>query len=129
MITVRKYTIDDENALMELIENEGADWECYYGKEVNQKYRNSLKNSITYIAFYDNTLCGYSRSIDDNGFYIYVCDLLVDKRFRGHGIGKKLMDCVIKDYPEQTVYVMSDVDEYYEKQGYKKEGSVFEVIL
>lgn len=31
------------------------------------------------------------------------------------------------EYPGQTVYVMSDVDAYYEKVGFQKIGSVFEV--
>jgi hypothetical protein len=35
------------------------------------------------------------------------------------------MEQVCKEYPEQTVYVMSDVDPYYEKQGYQKEGTIF----
>jgi len=38
------------------------------------------------------------------------------------------MECIYKDHPDKIVYVMSDVDEYYEKQGYRKEGSVFEVL-
>lgn len=38
------------------------------------------------------------------------------------------MNCVTQQYPEQTVYVMSDVDDYYIKQGFRREGSVFEVI-
>lgn len=37
------------------------------------------------------------------------------------------MECICSDYPEHIVYVMSDVDGYYEKLGYKKEGSVYEV--
>jgi hypothetical protein len=32
------------------------------------------------------------------------------------------------DYAQQPVYVMSDVDPYYEKQGYQRVGSIFEVV-
>jgi hypothetical protein len=38
------------------------------------------------------------------------------------------MECIYQDYPNHTVYVMSDVDGYYQKQGYIREGSIFEVI-
>jgi hypothetical protein len=34
---------------------------------------------------------------------------------------------VCQDFPNQPVYVMSDVDPYYEKLGYRREGSIFEV--
>jgi hypothetical protein len=37
------------------------------------------------------------------------------------------MQCIYKDYPDRIVYVMSDLDGYYEKQGFVREGSVFEV--
>jgi len=47
--------------------------------------------------------------------------------YRGKEIGRKLMECIYKDYPNQVVYVMSDVDGYYEKVDYKRIGSIFEV--
>jgi GNAT superfamily N-acetyltransferase len=53
--------------------------------------------------------------------------LLVRKSYRGRNIGKILMERVCRDFPGQTVYVMSDVDLYYEKLGYRREGSIFEV--
>ena len=87
----------------------------------------ALHKSITYVAYEGEVLCGFSRSLDDCDFYIYVCDLLVKPEYRGKNIGKKLMECIYEDYPEQIVYVMSDVDEYYKKQGFRREGSLYEV--
>ena len=117
----------DEDKLMKMIEVEGEDWDCYSDERVSDKYRLALVNSITYVAYEGDSLCGYSRSIEDCGFYVYVCDLLVKPMYRGRKIGRKLMDCVSADYPNHIVYVMSDVDEYYKKQGYKREGSIYEV--
>lgn len=118
----------DENLLMKLLENQGDDWVCYWAEAVSAKYRHNLRSSITYVAYEDDVLVGYVRALDDVGFYVYVCDLLVDPAFRGNGIGQALMERIADAYPEQTVYVMSDVDPYYKKLGYVKEGSVFEVI-
>lgn len=103
------------------------DWICYTGKDVIEKYKESLKRSITYVAYSDNELIGYSRSIEDFGFYIYICDLLVHKEHRGNNLGQKLMDCIVQDYPNYEIFVMSDVDEYYKKLGYKREGTLFQV--
>ncbi|WP_422485852.1 GNAT family N-acetyltransferase [Gudongella sp. DL1XJH-153] len=125
---IRKYQKDqDEAGLMKMIRDEGEDWYCYWADEVNEMYRQALENSITYVAYEGGEICGYSRSINDNGFYIYVCDLLVRKSCRGVGIGKSLMESIYSDYPPMTVYVMSDVDGYYDTLGYRREGSVFEV--
>ena len=125
---IRKYKKEDENNVMGIIKKEGEEWESYSGLDVQDKYKKALKNSITYVAYVGDELCGYSRSLDDNGFFVYVCDLLVTPKFRGKNIGRELMECIYKDYPDKIIYVMSDVDKYYEKQGYRKEGSVFEVL-
>jgi GNAT superfamily N-acetyltransferase len=81
-----------------------------------------LKKSITYVAYEGHDLCGYSRSLDDCGFYIYVFDLLVKAEHRGKNIGPKLMECIYDDYADRTVYVMSDVDEYTQKGVIVKRG-------
>lgn len=123
---IRKYNkLTDEIKLMQMIrEEEGWD---YADGIMAEKYKKALESSITYVAYQEDVLCGYSRSLDDCGFYIYVCDLLVKPIFRGKEIGRKLMECLYQDYPDQTVYVMSDVDQYYEKVSYNRIGSIFEV--
>jgi GNAT superfamily N-acetyltransferase len=126
---IRKYSQQDHDALFELLRSEGDDWVCYWGEAAASVYQKALTNSITYVAYEGNILCGYSRSLNDCDLYIYVCDLLVNRRWRGREIGRQLMEQVFLDYPNQTVYVMSDVDEYYQKLGYHKEGSVFEVFV
>ena len=125
---IRAYNKDeDEDKLMKMIEAEGKEWACYSDDSVSDKYRLALDHSITYVAYEGDCLCGYSRSIDDCGFSVYVCDLLVEPVNRRRNIGRKLMECIYTNYPNHIVYVMSDVDEYYKKQGYKREGSIYEV--
>ncbi len=123
---IRKYNkIYDESKILQLIKNEEG-WD-YANNNLVEKYKAALEESITYVAQIDDLVCGYSRSINDCGLYIYVCDLLVAREYRGKEIGRKLMECIYIDYPDQIVYVLSDVDKYYEKLGYKHEGSIFEV--
>jgi GNAT superfamily N-acetyltransferase len=123
---IRKYNkAKDENQLMKMIGDEKG-WD-YANDRMAEKYKLALEKSVTYVAYYDSKLCGFSRSIDDCGLYIYVCDLLVEPAFRGQNTGRKLMECISRDYPDQIVYVMSDVDRYYKKLGYERAGSVFTV--
>lgn len=84
-----------------------------------------MQTSLTYLLFEAEKLCGYARCREDDGFGVYVYDLLVDASCRGKNYGRYLMEQACKDFPEQKVYVMSDVDPYYEKQGYQKEGTIF----
>ena len=123
---IRKYERKkDEDKLMNMIEAE-EDWD-YAEEHLADKYKQALEACITYVAYEEDVLCGFSRSIDDFGFDMYVFDLLVDPRYRGKGIGRKLVECLYEDYPDRVVYVMSDEDGYYKKVNYKRIGSIFEV--
>lgn len=123
---IRKYyKIIDEDKIMKMIKNEEG-WD-YANEILSERYKVALETSITYVAYEEDILCGYSRSLNDFNEYIYVCDLLVMPAYRGKEIGRKLMECIYKDFPDQVVYVMSDVDGYYEKVDYKRIGSIFEV--
>ena len=124
---IRRYCKEDEQQLFDMIREEGDEWLDYFSSEGYKKYIIALASSITYVAYMENILCGYARCRDDDGFGIYVYDLLVKKAYRGNSIGKRLIEQACKDFSDQPVYVMSDVDPYYEKLGYKREGSIFEV--
>lgn len=78
-----------------------------------------------YVLKEYDQLWGYVRCRDDDGFGTYIYDLLVDRSKRGNDYGRLLMEKVVQAYPEAPVYVMSDVNPYYEKLGYEKEGTIF----
>ena len=129
MISIKRYTREDEAALFALMKNEGADWEVYWGAESCARYQAALESCLVYVAYEDDFLCGYCRCRDDNGFGIYVYDLLVDKHRRGKQIGRRLMAEVSPALPQDTVYVLSGVHGYSERQGFRREGSIFAVRL
>jgi len=124
---IKKYSKDYESLLFDLLVDEGEEWSAYHGPAGRAKYIRTLESSITYIACDGNLVCGYARCREDDGFGVYVFDLLVRKTYRGKQIGKSLMERVCQDFPNQPVYVMSDIDPYYEKLGYRRVDSVFEV--
>jgi GNAT superfamily N-acetyltransferase len=124
---IRQYSKADETLLFDLLIDEGDDWIDYHGPVGLSKYIKALESLITYIACDENLVCGYARCREDDGFGVYIYDLLVRKTHRGKQIGKALMERVLKDFLNQAIYVMSDVDPYYEKLGYRREGSIFEV--
>ena len=125
--TIKKYNAtSDYKGLTALIELEGEAWEDYIKKR-RTTYQKSLEESITYVAYCDGVLCGYLRSINDTDMYIWIVDLLVHKKYRGNEIGKKLMERIATDFPDHKIFVLSDVDEYYKKLGYIKEGSIFTI--
>jgi len=122
---IKRYTHEDEDRLFALIEQEGDEWKEYWHGTGRAKYQKALAGSIAYLIFENETLCGYARCRDDDGYGVYVHDLLVGQKHRGKEYGRLLMERACKDFPDNTVYVMSDVDPYYEKLGYEKAGTIF----
>ena len=123
-VEIIRYAPEYEEMLMELIHDEGEDWKEYWEEPNAAKYRRSFEQSVTYVAVAEGKVCGYSRSIKD-ALYIYVCDLLVNEKYRGNGIGEKLLRRTAEDYPDLPVYIMSGSDGYYEKLGCSREGSIY----
>jgi len=73
---IRLYNkAEDEAELMEMIENEEG-W-TYSEAHMSERYRRALESSITYVAYENGVMCGYSRSLEDSGFYYIVIPALV----------------------------------------------------
>lgn len=126
-MTIKKYSSEDEFNLITLIKSEGEDWSDYTSELGRNNYIRAIETSIVYVIYESNEIIAFIRCKEDNGFGIYVYDLLVRQDKRGNKLGQLLIEKVKNDYPEQSIYIMSDVDEYYIKCGYKKIGSIFEV--
>lgn len=128
-MNIKRYSKDEEALLFDLLLDEGEEWSDYHSLEGRDKYIKAIESSIVYIAIEDEMICGYIRCRDDDGFGIYIYDLLARESYRGREIGKLLMERLCIDFPNQLIYVMSDIDLYYEKLGFQREGSIFRVIV
>lgn len=56
-----------------------------------------------------------------------MSELYVVKKWRNDNIGQVLLEQVRTDYSNLKMYALSDEDSYYQKKGYKRIGSVFEI--
>ena len=122
---IKPYHNHDFPNLFGLLVNEGEDWADYWRGEGHRQYQKVMSECIGYLAMDENECIGYLRARQDGVYGIYIYDLLVRGDHRGKQIGKQLMEAVKQAHPNQVVYVMSDVDLYYEKLGYLKEGSIY----
>jgi hypothetical protein len=127
MIELIKYQEKHFDQLMILIKNEGDEWSSYTDSDKQDLYKFNLSQSIAYLLYKDDLLIGYIRAIEDDHYCIYICDLLIDKNHRSNQYGILMINHLKHEYSDKEIYVMSDVDEYYLKQGLEKIGSIFKV--
>lgn len=125
-IVISKYQPDNEKSILAAIKLD-PNWDIFTNENVIHSYKHSLINGITYVCHKDSEFTGYVRAIRDEGIAIYISELFVVPKWRNQKVGRSLLERIKEDYPQMTVYALSDEDAYYEKLGFKKVGSVFQL--
>lgn len=81
------------------------------------------KNStIAFIAITKNDeVVACVRGFTDTLVTTFICEMLVEKKFRGHGIGKELLNYVHALYPSTRIEMLAtEVSRsFYQKEGYR----------
>lgn len=90
---------------------------------------NAIKSSvIVKKAVKDNEVVGMARVVGD-GIYYLIVDVVVNPNYQGLGIGKKLVEDIVKDIEERTkvgqtcsinLMSMGGKEAFYEKCGFTK---------
>ncbi len=125
MSSILRYRKEHEQELLALLGAE-PDWRSFLSGDAIDAFRKALLESETFLYQSQDSICGYLRALVD-GFGTYVSELYVAPQYRGNGIGAQLLAKVKQEHPNQEVYVLSDEDPYYQKLGYKRVGSVFQL--
>ena len=123
---ILKYATKHENDVLAALRTD-PDWVEFTSTENIDAYKESLLNTVTYVCYSNNEFCGFVRAVYDKGQAVYVSELYVVKKCRNKQIGQLLLEQVRTDYSNLKVYALSDEDAYYQKKGYKRIGSVFEI--
>ena len=89
----------------------------------------AIQNSVVVKKVtFDNKTIGMARAIGD-GLYYLIVDVVVHKEYQGKGIGKLLIEEIVKFVEDNTkegqrasinLISMKDKEEFYEKCGFRK---------
>jgi ribosomal protein S18 acetylase RimI-like enzyme len=83
----------------------------------------SIESSLSFSVFMDKKQIAFARVITDCATFAYLCDVVVTEKYRGLGIGKKLIDYVLKNEKlKDVVWVLrtKDAHSLYEEFGFEK---------
>jgi predicted GNAT family N-acyltransferase len=88
----------------------------------------SVENSICYGIYQSNKLVGFGRVVTDYATVYWICDIIIDTNYRGNGLGKRLMECIMatKEIEGlQGILATKDAHGLYEQYGFVREPEKF----
>ena len=89
----------------------------------------SIRHSLCFGLYRKDTdeQVGFARVVTDQATFSWVCDVLIDEKYRGRGLGKWLMSCVV-DHPNvkntNSLLGTRDAHGLYERYGYRRCNSM-----
>ncbi|HWY56802.1 MAG TPA: GNAT family N-acetyltransferase [Terriglobales bacterium] len=96
------FTVSTDHARINLDVVHGFLTECYWAKGIpRDTVAQSIDNSLCFGVYTEGKQVGFARVITDYATYAYIGDVFVLESFRGRGLGKWLMECVMRHPPLQ----------------------------
>ena len=85
--------------------------------------RRAIAGSLPFGLYHQQRQIGFARLITDYTRFGWLCDVMIDENWRGHGLGSWLATCV-REHPElQTVHrwmlSTQDAHQVYQRLGWR----------
>ena len=116
LLTDQKSSLDDKIVYDLLKEQHWAKNRTF------KQMKNSFKHSICFGLYTKNHQIGFARVVTDYATFSWLCDVVIDKDYRGKGLGKWMVESIIS-YPsiEKTRFFLRTQDAHglYEKYNFK----------
>lgn len=123
---IEEYGPADEKDIVETLCRD-TEWEILTNDKTLGTFREALAGGVTYVCRRNGVFCGFVRGVLDRGLAVYISELYVRQEWRNKGVGEALVETFRERFPTLRVYALSDEDAYYEKKGYERRGSVFQI--
>ena len=80
-------------------------------------------SSMVFGVYHRNTQVGFARCVTDYTTIYYLCDIVIDKAYRGKGLGKSLIRFIVAQENVKNLrglLLTSDAHGLYEQYGFAK---------
>jgi GNAT superfamily N-acetyltransferase len=92
-----EFVVSTERELLDLDRIHGFLADCYWAKGIPRDVVvRSIENSLCFGLYAEGKQIGFARVVSDYATYAYIGDVFVIESFRGRGLGKWLMECVLE---------------------------------
>jgi len=87
-----------------------------------QVVKKAMEGSLCFGVYENNKQVGYARVITDTATFAYLADVFIDENYRGKGLGKWLVQMILK-HPDlqglrRIILTTKDAHKVYEQCGF-----------
>ena len=98
--TQGEYTVSTDPARVDLALVHGFLTDCYWAKGITREVvSRSIENSLPFGIYCGASQVGFARVITDRATFAYIADVFILDDYRGQGLSKLLMQCIM-EHPE-----------------------------
>ncbi|MFZ7333234.1 GNAT family N-acetyltransferase [Streptococcus pluranimalium] len=116
MRKVRFADSEDMVSLAKLYQSQG--WESFTEERIVH-----LLESSHYILIEENgVIIAFLRYLTDDVLTTFIAEILVDKAFRGQGLGRLLVEEIMNLHSKTRLELISEADDFYDHLGFRNVG-------
>lgn len=87
-----------------------------------EKVKSAIEGSLCFGVYKNDVQVGFARMITDQSSFAYLCDVFIDEKYRGKGLGKWLIEAILA-HPglqglRRIMLATRDAHKLYEKCGF-----------
>ena len=92
----------------------------------------SIENSLCFGVYANGKQVGFARVVTDYAVFAWIMDVFIDPKFRGLGLGKKLIHAIKSHEDLQTLYrwglTTTDAHGLYQQFGFKSLSKPYKMM-
>lgn len=130
--TMDRFTVSTDREKIEIPKLVNLMYQTSWAKgRKEEEIIKAMQQSKVYGVYeVEQGMVGYARVVTDETTIFYLCDVVIDEKYRGFGAGSLLVDKIIEDY--KTIYGIlhtEDAEMFYESYGFKRYERTHEMIM
>lgn len=91
-----KFTISDDVSRLDIDAICDFLSRAYWAdKRPRRLIERSIKHSLNFGVYDGGRQIGFARVVTDHSTFAYLCDVFIHEEYRGHSLGKWMMECVM----------------------------------